>query len=106
MAEVKKVFAFSGDIPKRLSEGSKAKPPIKYLVICLFAGHGILKDGQQQILINEYDKKSGFYKLFMAEERLRAYARVYSNCYSVGVFACCRQLYDEDIMSGFVEYSA
>ena len=54
-------------ISKKLRLGKKARPPESYLVIILFAGHGILKDGMQMLLYNEYDQATGFYKLLKAE---------------------------------------
>ena len=42
------------EIRNRLKQGRKEKPPTNYLVISLFAGHGILKDGAQQLILNEY----------------------------------------------------
>ena len=47
---------------------------INYMVIFLFAGHGILKEGQQEVVINEYNRQKGFYKLFKAESKLRSWA--------------------------------
>ena len=26
-----------------------------YLIVCMFAGHGILRDGMQTLMLNEYD---------------------------------------------------
>ena len=37
-------------LSKRLREGKRAKPAETYLVIMLFAGYGILKDGMQVVL--------------------------------------------------------
>ena len=39
----------------------------KYLVICLFAGQGLQKEGMQQMLYNEFKEKTCFYKMFKAE---------------------------------------
>ena len=73
---------------------------VNYLVIFLFAGHGLLKDGQQVLVVNEFDQKTSFYKFFMAENTLRNLAEVCPNAYLVGIFACCRQIYDKDQMEG------
>ena len=85
-------------LSKRLREGKKARPPENYLVIILFAGHGILKDGMQALLYNEYDQAAGFYKIMKAESKLRVWAEIYPNLYVIGVFACCRQLWDPETM--------
>ena len=67
----------------------------KYLVISLFAGHGMIKDGMQSLLINEYNELTGFYNMFEAEKWMRDIAERLTNVYVVSFFACCRQLYKE-----------
>ena len=64
LAEVKQTFE---KISSLLVKGTHAKPKVNYLVFLLFAGHGILKDGMQTLVLNEFDDKS-FYNLFKAEE--------------------------------------
>ena len=56
---------------KVLKKGRDANPSENYLVVFLFACHGKLKEGYQHIVINEYDRKTKYYKLFPAEEKLR-----------------------------------
>ena len=85
-------------VSKRISDGKKKTPVENYLVIFLFAGHGMLKDGMQVMLYNEYDKKAEFYKLMMAEAKLRGWAEIYPNSYIIGIFACCRQLHKNETM--------
>ena len=68
----------------------------------LFAGHGILKDGMQVMLYNEYDQATGFYKLLKAEQKIRIWAEIFPNFYGIGIFACCRQLWDPELMTGFI----
>ena len=69
----------------------------KYLIICLFAGHGIVKDCKHHMLYNEFDLKTRYYKMFRAEEKLKSWAELYPNSYTVGIFASSRMLYDESI---------
>ena len=78
------------EIRLRIHKGRDSVPKINYIIIFLFAGHGLLKEGEQVIVINEYDRSNGFYKLFMAESKLRDLAERYSNAYLIGIFACCR----------------
>ena len=52
--------------------------------------------------MNEYDPGRKFYRLFTAEEHLRGIATLSPNCYVIGLFACCRQLYDENTMENLV----
>ena len=62
-------------ISKKIREGKNKSVPVEnYLIICLFAGHGVLKDGMQTMLYNQYDKKTGFYKFMNAEKKLRGWA--------------------------------
>ena len=58
-------------IKQLLIEGQQNK--INYLTIFLFAGHGILKNGMQCLVLNEYDEETQFYKLLAAEEKIRLY---------------------------------
>lgn len=64
----------------------------KYLIVCLFAGHGFMIDGLQVMICNEFNQKERFYKVFKAESLLRCYAEIYPNSYMIGIFACCRQI--------------
>ena len=61
-------------------------------IICLFASHGMIRDGRQVIVINEFDKSAGFYKLCGVEENIRSAARASINAYYVSIFACCREI--------------
>ena len=53
----------------------------------------MIQDGRQVILVNEFDAKRGFYRLFAAEENLRNIAQKYPNAYLVTIFACCREIH-------------
>ena len=78
-------------ISKKVREGKNKCIPIEnYLIICLFAGHGVLKDGMQTMMYNVYDRKNGFYKFMNAEKKMRGWAQIYPNAYIIGIFACCR----------------
>ena len=50
-----------------LKAGKNASPKVNYLVIVFIAGHGILKDGGQLILLNEFDKLTEYYKTYKIE---------------------------------------
>ena len=77
-------------LSRRIRQGKQAKPPENYLVVMLFAGHGILKDGMQVLLYNEYDHETGFYKMLKAEAKMRIWAEIFPNLYILGIFASCR----------------
>ena len=65
-------------------------PETKYFGLFLYAGHGMIKDGLQYILLNELDKNKGFYVLNQVEKEIRLLTANYMNCYLVAIFACCR----------------
>ena len=73
-------------------------------MICLFAGHGVLKDGAQCLIYNEYVAKTNFYRVLTAEKVVRGTADAYTNAYMVCIFACCRQLYKEKDMEKQARY--
>ena len=77
-------------LSKDLREGKKSDPAVNYLIVFIFAGHGIIKEGQQVLLYNEFDPETGFYKLFRAEQKMRGWALIYPNLFVIGIFACCR----------------
>ena len=56
----------------------------------MVAGHGIMYEGGQALVINEFDPKREFYKLLKIEAWIRVTAKHYANTYFVGIFACCR----------------
>ena len=61
------------------------------LLIHIFAGHGVLSDGMQTLLVNEFDKRKKFYKQFPAERLVRFLAEKCPNTYNIAIFACCRE---------------
>ena len=66
----------------------------------LFAGHGMIKEGAQVLLYNEFDRKTGFYTMFKAEEMIRNMAAEFDNSYLMGIFACCRQIFNAEQLAG------
>ena len=68
-------------------------PEKKHFGIFFFACHGMAWQSMQQILVNEFDDKRGFYKLFGIESTVRTLSEHCKNCYFVCIFACCRELY-------------
>ena len=58
-------------ISKELRESKKMKPPEKHLIVFLFAGHGVLRDGMQFLIYNEWNKREKFYHMLSAEAKLR-----------------------------------
>ena len=60
------------------------------LVIVYIAGHSIMKDWKQCVILNEKNPVDQFYKTFEIERTLRSFAYAQRNVYVVGLFACCR----------------
>ena len=52
---------------KRLCKLMEEKPHQTVLVLSCYSSHGMIQDGRQVILVNEFDSKRGFYRLFAAE---------------------------------------
>ena len=86
----------------RVKAGSKGPKRRHYLIIYLFAGHGVLMDGMQAYVLNEWDPSNKYYKIFNAEKKVRALAESYYNTYNISIFACCRMLYNSKTMQGMM----
>ena len=56
--------------------------------------------GRQVVLLNEWDKRSSFYKKWGIEGEIRDIAWHFPNSYQMGFFACCREILLRDIHSG------
>ena len=51
-------------------------------------------DGRQTVLINEFDHKTGFYKMWGIEANIRLLAKNNTNAYIIGLMACCREIFN------------
>ena len=51
-------------------------------------------DGKQMAVVNDWDKKTTFYKMWPAEADIREGAKRNKNAYIIGVFACCREIFN------------
>ena len=76
-----------------LKKRAEANPDRKMLIFYGFAGHGMQVDGEQVVIINQLNKRTGFYEWWAAEADIRVMAKKFSNTYSVGIFACCREIF-------------
>ena len=54
-------------LTRRVREGRDAVPREKYTIFFLFSGHGFMKEGMQNFLLNEYDEKQKGYKTISIE---------------------------------------
>ena len=66
---------------KDLSSRVKNSPDLKFLLIFVVAGHGIMRDGRQTILVNEFDKSTSFYKAWCIEAEIRTRAYDFPNTF-------------------------
>ena len=62
------------DLIHKLNHLFKKFPQETVLALSCFAGHGMIKDSRQVILVNEFDSSKGFYKIFGVEEIIRLLA--------------------------------
>ena len=65
-----------------------------HLGIFFVAGHGMIHEGTQRLLLNEFDKQRKFYKLFPIEIHIRNMTKYQKNSYLIVTMACCREIYD------------
>ena len=92
----KEVRETNASIRKRL----RAEPEMNFLIIQILAGHGMIDQGREILLLNEFDEDCKFYKFRHFEQTIRDRARTFTNSYQIAIFACCRQIFDENIHSG------
>ena len=52
------------------------------------------------ILLNQFEKSTGFYKLVAAEENVRVVATSCTNAYFITLFACQREVLIRNVHSG------
>ena len=50
-------------------------------------------DGEQVLIVNQFNKRNGFYEWWNVEADIRRMAKNFSNTFSVAIFACCREIY-------------
>ena len=86
------------DLDERLRAGREMSPKKKFIVVFMFTGRGLVKDSVTELVLNEYDRSSKFYKLFKAESMIRELSTHNSNAYIVAVFACKRQKHVAEIL--------
>ena len=68
------------------------KDPLKvHLGIFFLAGHGMICDGTQQFLLNEFCRTREFYKLYPIEKIARVLTESMRQCYLIVIVACCRE---------------
>ena len=71
-------------------------PTRNYAGFCFTAGHGILKEGQQHLMLNETSPSEPKFVLYNIENSIRYLAFLFGNSYILGAFACCRERFDPE----------
>ena len=84
-----------------LKKHAKANPDLKILFFMAFCGHGVQVDGEQVLLINCLNKRTKFFEWWAAEADIRLIAKKFPNTFSVGIFACCRELFSPKRHCGY-----
>ena len=84
----------------KLSKRIKKHPDETFLIIYALAGHGMSVNGRQVLLVNSFDKKIAFYRMWGVENDIRNSAKNNRNSYQVALFACCREIHNTQKHSG------
>ena len=63
----------------------------KFVIVFVVTGHGVTNLGKQAVLLNEFNKETGYYNHWAAEEDILNIAKEFSNVYVIGFFCCCRE---------------
>ena len=77
-------------VMKFITEKSK-----NFLVIFVVASHGVNLDGQQAVVLNEFDGIREYYQFWEIEDTICAYA-ILQNVYCMAFLGCCREIYNPD----------
>ena len=78
-------------LERNLHNKIKGANKLRLLCFAFFSCHGMLFQSTQHVVLNEFDPKKNFYKLYGAESQIRYLSDLYKNCYFISIFACCRE---------------
>ena len=98
VSDKKVVDAARNDLKKRI----KASPELNFFIVMVFASHGLQMDGKQCIVLNCINEKTGYFHTFNAEEDIRGIAKKFGHTYTLGLFACCREIHRSHVHCGLV----
>ena len=82
------------DLSKKLRVAKKNSPVENILTVFLFAGRGMIFEGYQVLLYDEYDPINGFFKKFVAEKKICSWAEIYHNTYILCIISCDRNIHN------------
>ena len=61
------------------------------LSIQMFAGHGMIYNGSQVVLTNNFDNRKRFYEFLQVETCIKYNSKRQTNVYYITLFACARE---------------
>ena len=67
--------------------------------IYAIAGHGVMYESTAHFVLNEYNDKTNWYRLYPFENVIRGFAKTYPHSYHVGFNICCRQDFNPSKLS-------
>ena len=68
----------------------------KIAIVWCFACHGVQANGMQAVVVNEYNQRLRYYKLWYVENMIRKFARSHPNSFHLSIFACCREVFENN----------
>ena len=98
VSDKKVVDEARSDLKKRIA----ASPELNFFIVMVFAAHGLQMDGKQTIVINSLNSRTGYYHTCNAEQDIRYIAKQFGHTYTLGLFACCREIYRSHVHCGLV----
>ena len=78
----------------KLKTRIRTNPDLGFVIFAILAGHGMVDQGSQVVILNEFSQVRNFYRLWIAEADFRSIANKFSNSYVVCCFACCREVFN------------
>ena len=78
----------------------KYNPDKTYIGFIFVSGHGMVKNGTTQLLLNQRNNNTGYYTLASVEAHITQLTNYNKSAYIVGIFATERITFDKDHHSG------
>ena len=76
-------------------------PEETFLVIYVVAGLGIVYEGKQMVLLNEFDERTKYFKTWAIEHDIHAIAKSYKNTHSIAILRLSRKIFVPDNIKEF-----
>ena len=83
-----------------LTKEIRKNPNKKILVVFAIASHGMQDGGRQVVVLNDFNKKKGFFNTWQVEYNIRERAKKFNNLFQIAIFACCREHFRESYHCG------